>query len=60
MNTIKIIDKNGCIVDEFSTEFNYKVGEIINVNNYCKCKCILSDTENNNYVFVKGWIEFGF
>lgn len=62
MNIIKIINRNGNTIDEFETKFEYEVGEIITVNSdfECKCKDIICGLKNKTYVFVKGWIEFGF
>ena len=64
MNKIRIINKNDNILNEIKTEYEYEyeVGEIITVNSTvnCKCKEVINGLENNIYVFVQGWTEYGF
>ena len=62
MNIIRIIDRYDRILCEFDTEFEYEIGETIIVNSTveCKCKDVIQGLKNNVYVFVQGWIEFGF
>ena len=62
MNTIKIINRYGDTIDEFLTEFEYEVGEVITVNSSIECKCreVVNGLKGNTYIFVRGWITFGF
>lgn len=63
MNFIRVIDKNGKILDdEIYTTFHYKIGDIVytHENISCKCKEVVNGLENTIYVFVEGWTEYGF